>query len=287
MRPNFLVIGAEKSGTTWLYECLKKHPEIYLPDTKEIHYFNRLRSDHSVRDRFLEHDISWYERFFEGADEYKCIGEVTPMYLCDAVAMQRIHETLGQIKLIVMLRDPVDRAISHYKMARAKGKVKEDFQEISRKKDDIFIGRGMYGKQLEKVYGLFAKENVHIILFDEVVSRPFEVMDEVFEFLGVGAIALPEKSVDKKVNDKSGFRSPVIGKLINRITVSMRSSYAGGRLVDLVKKIRLAGMIKKMNAKKPETINVLNETVKELKQYYSEDIEKTAMITGKNLDAWK
>lgn len=110
--PNFLIIGAQKAGTSWLAYQLEKHPEIYLPK-KEIHYFDKGFN--------YQKGLSWYEKQFDEVTEQKAIGEKTPEYLWangegwedhQSDVHQKIFQTLPEAKLIVTLRNPVDRAIS-------------------------------------------------------------------------------------------------------------------------------------------------------------------------------
>jgi len=117
--PNFLVIGVEKGGTTWLHAQLKKHPEIFLPQSKEIHFFNKYNSN-LIKHDYFQLGINWYADFFKQYKGQKVIGEVTPMYICDPEAPLRIQQTLPNVKLIAILRDPVRRAYSHYWMAKQK-----------------------------------------------------------------------------------------------------------------------------------------------------------------------
>ena len=109
MKPNFLVIGAQRAGTTWLYECLREHPEIFLPETKELHYFDL---NHEKGDE-------WYFRHFEGASE-KAIGEITPNYYQYPGAIEKAHVLLPEAKFIFILREPKARAISQFALFKEK-----------------------------------------------------------------------------------------------------------------------------------------------------------------------
>jgi len=111
--PTFLFIGAEKAGTTWFYARLKEHPDIFVPETKELHFFNKYNSNLEKMDRFEKLGLNYYQRFFQRYAGEKAIGEVCPMYLCDPCAPVRIRQTLPQVKLIACLRNPADRAYSH------------------------------------------------------------------------------------------------------------------------------------------------------------------------------
>ena len=109
LRPDFLIIGAEKAGTTWLHDVLRAHPDLFLPDTKELHFFNRFDSNGREIDTYARRGLDWYQRHFEAAERGKPAGEATPLYLCDPAAPRRIRRTLPEARFIVLLRDPVSR----------------------------------------------------------------------------------------------------------------------------------------------------------------------------------
>ena len=106
--PDFICIGVQRAGTTWLYECLKEHPEVFVPETKELHFFN---------DNY-EKGIEFYSQYFEEADSVnQVIGELTPNYYHDIQALQRISQKLPNVKVILILREPIARAYSHYQLS--------------------------------------------------------------------------------------------------------------------------------------------------------------------------
>ena len=120
--PDFLCVGAQKSGTSLLYRLLNQHPEIYLAKGKEIHFFNR--------DENYNKGIEWYSEHFAGSEDYKRVGEVTPDYNYVPTVPGRIYKTLGKdIKLIFMLRNPVDRAYSNYWMSFRRGHERFSFEK--------------------------------------------------------------------------------------------------------------------------------------------------------------
>ena len=105
MLPNFLVIGGEKCGTSWLYDVLLRHSDIYLPDTKELGFFNRRESNLNVTDYYVRLKLPWYQDFYVAYAGETAVGDVSPMYLCDEMAPERIATTLPAAKLIAVLRD--------------------------------------------------------------------------------------------------------------------------------------------------------------------------------------
>lgn len=185
--PNFFVVGAPKAGTTSLYEYLKPHPQIFLPVVKEPKYFTpQLRESVSL-DR--------YRQLYEHAAGYPAIGDLTPFYLWESTAPGRIHEVAPNAKIIVMLRDPVARAFSHYLMAVSLGHDKATFAEaLSRYNDreaaewylsSHYIEQGMYAEQIERYLRVFGAERVAVFLFDDLVSDPALTLTRMAEHLRI------------------------------------------------------------------------------------------------------
>ena len=116
--PNFVVIGAMRSGSTSLYKYLQAHPDVYMP-RKEIHFF----------DRKWDRGLSWYLTRFEGHSGQTAVGEATPTYLAEPEALDRMASTIPDARLLAVLRDPVDRAYSHYWMEHARARDPRTFEE--------------------------------------------------------------------------------------------------------------------------------------------------------------
>ena len=178
--PDFLGIGAPKSGTTWLHHNLAAHPDLYLPEGKELHYF----SDHQFR------GLLWYARQFEDAGRRKC-GEITPGYaVLPQRDIERIARLIPRVKLLLLVRDPVDRAWSHavMKLSRETGRSLESIT------DDEFEAhfsgehsteRGDYLRMIDSWTSVFSEDQIWIGSFDVLRDRPTDLLCDVFEFLGV------------------------------------------------------------------------------------------------------
>jgi hypothetical protein len=167
-----------------MHAQLKKHPEIFVPESKEIHFFNKYNSNLVKRDYF-QLGINWYADFFKQYRGQKAIGEVTPMYICDPEAPLRIHQTIPQVKLIVILRDPVHRAYSHYWMAKQKNHTKLTFKEVTQQKEARFINRGLYYEQLKVYHKLFQPQQIMTLFYEEVFKDAEYWLIETCKFLGV------------------------------------------------------------------------------------------------------
>ena len=196
MRLDFIVPGAQKSGTTALHYFLKKHPEIALPDRQEMHFFD----DEEIFSRPPVDYESLHCHFPEIRDGQRA-GEITPSYLYWKPAMERIREYNPRIKFIILLRNPIDRAFAHWNMQRFKNREPLDFldalkEEPSRIAQPLaletrrfsYVDRGFYSPQLERVFALFPREQVKLIRFEDFRDRKQNTLDEIFDFLGVKRI---------------------------------------------------------------------------------------------------
>lgn len=204
--PDFLIIGAQKSGTTWLRELLRLHPDVFLPP-KEVHFFNQPEN--------YAKGPPWYARHFEEAGERQIVGEKTPNYLYlpdrDDVpdGARRIHDLLPEARLIAILRDPVQRAISALNHVVYRGEVSPlhsaDALIAGRKRHLVewpLIGMGMYHRQLSAFFDCYGREQVRVLFFeDDVVGRPVPTLDSVCDFIGV-----PRRSFDEGRPDAGANR---------------------------------------------------------------------------------
>lgn len=195
MLPNFLCIGAPKSGTTSLYDLLKQHKDVFLPSFKEPHFFD---SDES-----WNKGSEWYQSSYYSKASHKCVGDFTPTYLSNNLAPSRIHEVLGnKVKFVVILRNPIDRAYSHYLHTKRDQHENLSFDEALKEeqqrlqnytKENNHIGmiryayqeQGMYAKQLMRYFKLFDREQFYIITFDDFVNKQEQVVKEICTFLGL------------------------------------------------------------------------------------------------------
>jgi hypothetical protein len=196
---DFIVAGAQKSGTTALHYFLNKHSHIELPDRREMHFFDdeEIFSQQPV-------DYELLHRHFRKRParllpvRLGLAGEVTPNYLYWKPAMERIWNYNPQINLILLLRNPVDRAFAHWNMQRFKDREPLDFLDALKEEQQriadmpsiesrrfAYVDRGFYSNQLERVFQFFPREQVKIVKFEHFRDRKQETLGEIFEFLGV------------------------------------------------------------------------------------------------------
>jgi len=188
---NFIVIGVQKAGTTALHDYLAEHPALAVSDVKEVHFFDDETQDWSAP------DYAAYHAHFP-ADGARLRGEATPIYIYWPNALQRIHAYNPAMRLILMLRDPVDRAWSHWRMETARGVEQHPFAWCVRRgrqrlfdaepwghhREFSYVERGFYGAQAARLLGIFPRDQVLILRAEDLRSDPESALDQVSAFLG-------------------------------------------------------------------------------------------------------
>jgi hypothetical protein len=271
--PDFIGIGVQRGGTTWLYKCLNEHPSIFLP-RKEVNFF---------KDKF-ERGYEWYNSLFEVTNKNLVTGEITPDYMFDLKSMGRIAEKYPKIKIIIILRDPFERAFSAYKLYVAHGRYQNMTFQQAVEVDPWIIKQSMYFSQLKKVFELFRPEQIRVYDFDDISYRPLYLLRDVFGFLGVEDSFCPE-SIDEKVN-VSGMSN--IQKFVNlpKIQKSLHQ-YSFGRRILRLKQIKIIRELKTWLLDKSSEKNLKNKYCSiSLRKAIREDLQKTAKLLNKNFEKW-
>ena len=186
---DFIVGGVQKAGTTALHDFLAQHPQVALLRDQALHFFDK--PEHFTG----EPDYQILHNNFAPGRRWRIAGEVTADYLYYPQALERIARYNPQIKLIVSLRNPTERAFSQWNMRRDKGQEPLEFldalkrdQEIGvwkRPRGDGYIARSLYFPQLEKVFDLFPRERVLVLKYEEFRRNPSPTVDRMFDFLGL------------------------------------------------------------------------------------------------------
>lgn len=183
---NFIGIGTQKAGTSWLAEAINEHPDIYIHPKKEAHFFNR--------EKFYINKFH-YERTFKSKKE-KVIGEITPAYISEKKVAKRIFQYNSGVKLIAILRDPTERAVSQYKMEISRGTIENnsglwDAFERDLPRYGPMKERGLYKEQLDRFYKYFNKNQILIMKYKDLKENPISFIKTVFEFLEVESTFIP------------------------------------------------------------------------------------------------
>jgi hypothetical protein len=247
--PNFLIIGAARSGTSSLYSYLQEHPDVYLPRTKrpEPHFF--FKASEYAR------GIDDYEaRYFSEWSGEKAVGEASTSYLFGPETPARIAAHLGDVRLIAMLRNPIERAHSSYWHTVRSGLETLDFDEAVLREDErtaalegsdlaeikpySYLARGLYFQQLSRWYEVFEEKQLHVVLFDDFVSDTRSVLRGILSFLGVDAGRVPED----------------LGRIENRST--------------------------------PDEAMISDGTLRHMRSYFAEDVRALERLLSRDLSGW-
>lgn len=290
MRPNFLLIGANKGGTTTLFNYLKNHPDIFVTDFKEPSFFifeNRTPGPvHAMsKPHKFPTTLEAYEKMFEGVTTQKAIGECSTGYLTNKTVIPRIKELLPDVKIIAVLRNPVDRAYSNYRDYVGRGIEHRTFKkaihdEMAAMKSNQpyeyrpFLRLGLYADSLSIYMDTFGRDKVHIILFEELAKDPLSVAKNLFRFLEVDDTVKPDVSVRRNVSDKSDK--------LRLLTKKLRL----GWLKKLIPRSAHA-FFKKLFFSMVSSEQLTPEVKKELREFFLNDINKLEVLINRDLSSWK
>lgn len=225
MLPNFLIIGAPKAGTTALAAYLAVHPQVFVAPEKEVHYF----------DTQYGRGTDWYRGRFAGVRGEAAVGEASPTYMYNDVALERIAASLPGVKLIAVLRNPVDRAYSHYWWMHALFE-QRSFEEVVRggmagtPGIRPYVRAGRYLERLQRVRQICHGFPLHVTILEELRSAPEPTYAEVCRFLGVDDANVPE-DVGEIHNPAYRLRVPWLRRLMFRFRARKRLP---SRLVDRI-----------------------------------------------------
>jgi hypothetical protein len=177
--PDFVIIGAQKGGTSFLYYLLTRHPLVEPAARKELHFFDQ--------PEYFDNGAEWYRRCFPrvgSKDGQRSItGEATPYYLFDPPVAERMAKIVPKAQLIALLRNPIDRAYSHYQMQVKRGTEPRSFEEAIEQQDSSYVSRGIYVDQLLRWFEFFSKEQMLILKSEDFFERPVETLKVVLTFL--------------------------------------------------------------------------------------------------------
>jgi hypothetical protein len=300
-RPDFLVIGAPKAGTTALHAALAQHPEVFVSDPKEPKYW--LCDDapppawRGPGDAHSQQEWVWrreeYDALFAGAPAGRLRGESTPFYLWSRGAHRRIAESLPQVRMMAVVRDPVDRAYSNWMHLWSDGLEPEpDFERAFALQDRRvaagwapfwrYRDLGRYGEQLAHLRALVGTERLLVLRYRELVDDPGSAVDRACRFLGIA-----EGQVDRIPHDnhrsyvEPGWRSRVFGTAV-RVGARL-GAYAPPQVWRRASVPVVAQLTGRHEAHRPR---LTTEQRERLLPSFADDIELLGRVTGEDFTDW-
>jgi hypothetical protein len=287
MLPNFMIVGAPKAGTTSLYHYLSRHPEIFMSNPKELNFFSNqeIKEQELYYDNFVINSLERYKDIFAGSIGKKAIGEASVSYLFYPKTPQKIKEVIPDAKIIILLREPISRAYSHYLMDYRLGYVNFSFDDVvfKRKEDkniDLFyqqyISLGLYYEQVKRYVDTFGKDRVKIYFQDDFKNDPVCILLDIYNFLGVDPRFCYE--IEKEHNVFFMPKNKIVDFLYKS---SLRSLIASLLPRSIKEKIIEIAFEQKQKPK-------MNKQTKEyLYDIYRDDIANLEKLIGVDLNSWK
>lgn len=264
--PTFVGVGVQRSGSTWLHECLAEHPQVFVPTMKELNFFgNRSTSE-----------LPEYAAHFVEGSGAPARGEITPTYVCDEAALEQIANALPGVRVFAVLREPVARAHSAYQLFREKRYVDRSFESVCTPDSDL-VRNGLYADQLEALYRHFPRERVKVFLYDDVQRDPAGMLRELFAFIGVDA----------------SFQPPSLARRYNRImferTQQRLQRLRLGWAVEWVKASPFGDLIRWGHARLAgrSGSGIARDDRARIAGYFADDIERVEKLIGRDLSAWR
>jgi hypothetical protein len=296
--PNFLMVGAAKAGTSSLYAYLRQHPQVFLSEIRECDFFawegkHPTFSGPGDRIAFRRYitTLDGYQALFRRTGGRPAVGECSDLYLYSPAAPLRIQGYLPQVKLIVVLRNPVDRAYSQYKHLVRDGReplptfeeaLASEPERISRGWHPIWHlqARGFYGVQLARYLELFPRDQIAVHLYDDFEADPLRVLQSLFSFLGIATGFTPDISLRYNVSGRP--RSRLLHGFLSR-PLAVKDFFKPLLPAPLRHRVRARLMNRNVI---PDRSRVAPETRRALIAQYREDVLKVQSLIERDLSHW-
>lgn len=300
MKPNFFIIGGHRSGTTSMYHYLKQHPDIFMSEKKEPSYFSDFRVP--------LYNLKSYLALFDKVDKEKIVGEASVSYILSEDSAIKIKEFAPNAKILIMLRNPIERVYSNYKLYYSsfmedidnfEGVLKAEKERKNGKMypknmkgDVLFTGdayiknlfymeRAMCAKQINKYLELFGRKNVLIIFQEDLHINQENVYKEVLDFLGVDNTFIPDftRQNENRIIPLKIYRNIIV-----------KSQFISGwkkNILGSIFPLHVRNNLRKLSVKKNKREEMKPETRKYLVEVFSDEITELEKITGRDLSHWR
>lgn len=274
MLPTFLGIGAPKAGTTWLYELLSSHPDVQMSQhRKEVHYF----------DRHFDRGQTWYENYFPDVPGPPpvAVGEFTTHYLYDSLVPARVRSVPSIDRFVLILRNPVDQAFSHYRFRRRQDNLTMSFEEYVAQ-EPAALELGKYGRHLAPWLNQFSPDQFLVLIFERAVRDPDAMKTQLCQHLGIrpGCFSAPVKSANEAfVPRRSGLYGGAVrvGRTLRRLELD--------RLITLAKRSGVVDLVKTPKATPAEELEPLLR--RRLWEEFAPDVALLEDLTGVDVSIWQ
>lgn len=282
--PNFIIIGAAKSGTTSIYHYLKQHPQIFMCPIKEPNFFSSNPCNYTIKE---------YENLYKGTIDEKAIGEASPSYLRSYETPMKIKQLIPHCKIIIILRNPMERLFSDFNYSKCLGVNRGNVDDFLRKQVKnnkgswyslgIMIKTGMYYDQVKRYIQVFGREKIKINLYEELISKSQQFILDIYKFLEVNSSFFP--NIEKIYNVGSKPIIPKLSEFIGNPPAIIKNFFKFLLPMEYIKQKQLIKRILWFNVRSQKSL-MSNETKSYLLKIYHEDILNLEQLIGKDLSDW-
>jgi hypothetical protein len=259
--PNFVCIGAPRAGTTWLYRKLKYHKDVYVPESKkELNYFNENYGK----------GLDWYKKYFRRSGKFSSVGEISPSYLYSPLSAYRMSKVKKIKKILIILRDPIERTLSHYKYLIKRNNIKRSFSHFVNEYPKA-IEQSLYYNNILSYLNHFNRKNIKILIFEEVFEEVDKALREVEKFLEIDSEKFPDTDKNEKINNSN---IPRFGRVYSTM-ISLNEFLLKIGLEGASKIAKNSGIKKIFEGKsKNKNISIESSIKKDMAEFYKEDVRK-------------
>lgn len=278
-RVNFIGVGVQKAGTTSIHRFLDEHPQLCVAHGRD--------KDTQFFGSFFDRGYEWYERHFDACQENQLIGEVSTSYFYNSDIPSRIKEYNSDVKIFVCLRNPVERIISNHKHEVRAGHVSGENLDLGAAlgNNPAYTLQSKYSTHLRRWIDVFGRDNVHVLLFDDLVEDPAGFAKGLYRYLGVDDGFMPD--LDKRDNVSRIPANAKVDRGIRRLGSILR--FLGlGRLVNAGRKYGFNDWLRAKNTAKVSgpQISIRDETVSELRHLFAQEIDDLSGLLEMDLSRW-
>ncbi|MDN5870841.1 MAG: sulfotransferase domain-containing protein [Nitrococcus sp.] len=286
--PTFIGIGGKKCATTWLSECLRDHPQIFMSSPKELNFFD---GNGSLK------DIGAYLSHFARSGEYEAAGEFSSTYLTNPHVAKEIRGCMGQVKIIASIRNPIDRFVSECKELIRRGVVAEQNADGG---NSIIIGRplvdrihqqwptvisnGQYFEGLNRYIEVFGRESVHTIIKEELDLDAEQELGRLYRFLGVSSTHKPamlKRLVSPSIVPRHAWLEDW------RHQTFLYCHQQAPSIINWYKRLGIASIYRWLNADTSAAIRIDVDALEQIIQFYRNDVAGVQQLLGRDIPAWR
>ena len=279
LTPNFFIVGTPKSGTTSLFHYLQEHPEVFLPELKEPHFFSCPEVKNTYYKTKIVDSKEEYLDLYQETESFKAVGDLSSSYLFNKESPKRIHQFNPHAKIIIVLRNPVDRALSHYLMDVNLGYINVPLLEVINNKDTFkqhyqeYIELGFYEQQIRAYIKQFPDSQIKVVLSDTLYANTAETLKDIYSFINVSTTFITDFETVHNSYTVPRFKA----------LKSLVQSDGLKKMIPSGLKSGLKSLIYKTNAEKPK----LEVEKNLLREIYKKSIVETETLINQDLSSWK